>query len=223
MKQLLLALPALLTSLLCACVVCVGQSSCRNTVHGSGTAAVEARGVGDFSRIEVGSTAHVTASTGPETSVIVHWDDNLVPYVRTELRGDTLVVDLVDGSYSSKSDPEIEIVTARIEGVTVSGAGHAEVRGVDVDRFEAHVSGAGDMRVAGRADAVTARVSGAGDLDLSELTARTGDVEVSGAGDLEINARENLVARVSGAGDVHYSGDPSVSKTVSGAGSVNRR
>lgn len=223
MKKLTLALPAALSALLCACVVTVGNSSCRYTEYGSGIEAVEARGVAEFSRIAVGGAANVVASTGPESSVILRWDDNLLPFVNTEVRGDTLHVKMMGGSYSSESGLEVEIVTQHLEGVSISGAADAVVSGVDADHFDANVSGAGDLQVTGRADSVEAHVSGAGELDLSGLTVRAGDVHVSGAGDVEINARETLSASVSGAGDVHYAGDPKVSMSVSGAGSVTRK
>ena len=223
MQTLPAVLPAVLTSFLCACVIAVGQGSCADTRVGSGMEATESRGVGEFSRLHVGGSATVTASTGEETSVILRCDDNLLPYVRTEVKGETLHVSMVSGSYQFKSGLEVTIVSPRLAQVGVSGAGNATVSGVDEDHFEANVSGAGNLHVSGRADTVDVRVSGAGNLDLSQLTARAGEVHVSGAGGVEINARESLAAHVSGAGHVHYAGNPDVEQHVSGAGSVSRK
>lgn len=216
-------LPAALASLLCACVVTVGQTSCLDTRYGSGVEATEARGVSEFSRIEIGGAAELVATVGPETSVIVRCDDNLLQYIRTEVRGSTLHVSTVSGSYQFEHGLEVEVTTPHLDSVSISGATRGKATGVDTDHFEAHISGAGKLAVSGQADTITGRVSGAGKLDLSQLTARSADVRVSGAGKLEVNVREALDARVSGAGNVVYAGSPSVSKNVSGAGSVSRK
>ena len=215
-------IPAFLAPLLVACVVSVGSSSCQHTIVGSGTEVSEARGLPEFSQIEVGGAAHVVASIGAETAVVVTCDDNLVEYVLTEVRGDTLKVSMQSGSYQFETRLLVTVVSPELVGARVSGAGDLDLSGVDTDHFEARTSGAGSLRVIGRADEIEAQSSGAGSMDLSQLTARTAEVRVSGAGNVAVNARESLSARASGAGSVRFAGAPAVEANVSGAGSVKR-
>ncbi|HHT35961.1 MAG TPA: helix-turn-helix domain-containing protein [Firmicutes bacterium] len=98
--------------------------------------------------------------------------------------GDVILTDFdvlkcrISGSGDLKADKIGEAELA------ISGAGNVELNEVTI-RFEAHVSGAGDISVSGgNIDEFKAEISGAGDIKAQGLTARTADITCHGASDV---------------------------------------
>lgn len=209
-------------------------------VRGSGVAATETRDVPDFERVSVGGNLDVVVEVGRPTRVTVAGDDNLVPLVRTEVRGSTLVIEQKKRLRPSDG-LTVTVAVPRLERASVSGSGEMTVRGVASEAFRAsvsgsgeldaegdfgdlsaNVSGSGEMMMRGTAETVDVGVSGSGEVDLMAVPAREARVSVSGSGDVAVQVREHLVARISGSGDVRYAGDPTVDGRVSGAGRIQR-
>ncbi|HWM88904.1 MAG TPA: head GIN domain-containing protein [Kofleriaceae bacterium] len=189
-------------------------------IQGSGNAIQQPRSVAGFRRIEIKGSTDVVATVGPATQVTVSGDDNIVPHVRTEVRGDTLIIDMERGSYSPRADLVVTISTPALDGVSISGSADAQVKGVVAERFDAHISGSGNLDVRGTARQLEASISGSGDMRLYGLSCGRASVEVSGSGNVELTAAEALDAQISGSGDVRYRGRPHTQVKVSGSGSV---
>ncbi len=62
------------------------------TVNGSGTITTQERTVSDFSKVELQSIGNLTIKQGDSESLTVKADDNLLPYITTDVSGDTLVI-----------------------------------------------------------------------------------------------------------------------------------
>jgi hypothetical protein len=209
---------------LAACVVSIGGGSCSvHTLHGSGVAATQERPVPVFTRVEVHGSARVTASVGGSTALRVTGDDNLLPYVTTNVEGETLVIAMQPGSYSFERGLEVEFATPRLESFAVSGSADAELTGFAGGPLALSISGSGDVRATGSVDELRVSISGSGDMRLEGLEARSGTVAIAGSGDVQLNARESLDVSITGSGDVRYSGQPSVRQQVTGSGSISRR
>jgi hypothetical protein len=148
-------------------------------------------------------------------------DDNLLQYVTTEVRGDTLHIGMQPGSYSFRRDLVVELSAPVLEAVSISGSGSAHVHGVSGGTFAATISGSGDVTAQGSVEHLSASVSGSGELRLAGLRARTAQVQISGSGDVRVDVSEDLNVQVSGSGDVRYSGNPRVLSNISGSGSVS--
>ncbi|HKE14915.1 MAG TPA: head GIN domain-containing protein [Kofleriaceae bacterium] len=194
---------------------CFGPS-----VKGSGHTVQQPRGAAQFRRIDVRGSTDVVARVGPATSVTVSGDDNIVPHVRTEVRGDTLVVEMDSGSYTPSARLLVTVSTPALDAIEISGSSDVSAQGIAAERFDAHISGSGNLTLHGNARQLDASISGSGDMRLYGLSARRAVVEVSGSGDVELSAVEALDVEVSGSGDVHYRGKPARTVRVSGSGSV---
>jgi hypothetical protein len=190
-------------------------------VQGSGHAVQQPRQVAQFRRIEVRGSTDVVARVGPGVSITVSGDDNIVPHVITEVHGDTLVVEMDDGSYSTSARLLVTVSTPALEGISIGGSADVQAQGISAERFDAHISGSGSLLLHGTARQLDASISGSGDMRLYGLSARRAVVEVSGSGDVELSAVEALDVDVSGSGDVHYRGNPARSVQISGSGSVD--
>ncbi|MDJ0925333.1 MAG: DUF2807 domain-containing protein, partial [Acidimicrobiia bacterium] len=117
----LLLLVALLSSMLAGCengIISIGD-------EGSGIPVTETREVASFSSIEAGGALNLDVTVDPAAlqSVEVVYDDNIIDRLTTEVRGDTLVVDL-EGSINltGNIDRVVTIVMNDLESIDASGA-----------------------------------------------------------------------------------------------------
>jgi len=192
-------------------------------VKGSGDLATETREVDPFTRIETNGSADLTVTVGPEQSIAITFDDNLIELIETKVHGKTLEI-TPTRSYSSRRSCEIVITVPKLERVACSGSGDIVVERLDAETFEFKLSGSGDFTAEGKTDELDIDLSGSGDVDTRDLVAQEAYVRITGSGDVKVHAAESLDARVSGSGDIDYYGDPEhVRKSVSGSGSIRPR
>lgn len=209
-------------------------------VAGSGVRTSVTRSVATFDRVDVGGEYDVVIRVGAAPSIDLEGDDNLLPLIRTEVRGGTLHVE-ADEDMRSREPIRITIGVATLNAVHSGGSSDIAIRDVRSAAFAASVSGSselvadgtfgdltaeisgsGEIHMRGTADEVDGRVTGSGELDLLEVRARSARVDVSGSGGATVQVSERLDAEVSGSGDVRYRGQPAVTADVSGSGAVER-
>ena len=221
-------------------IVLTTMASCQR-ITGSGNIVTEKRQTGDFKGVSAGGSFEVEVKTGTATEVVVEADDNVMPYIKTEVNGDVLRIstknnininnahlkvfvtapEITSLKSSGASDIKIKdgIKSERKISLDVSGAGNIS-GGVDAPEVYAEVSGAGGIQVSGRTRDYTARVSGSGNLKTSDLQTENTDVDVSGAGNAWVHASVKLKADASGAGNIHFKGGAQIQQHTSGAGSI---
>lgn len=206
-------------------LLAAGLTGC-HIEEGSGRLEEQFRHVGTFDRIDVAGefdSVHVQACVDCEAVVRVRGDDNLVEDVITGTSGSTLSVE-THGWLWPKLPLEVLVVAPATVRVEVSGSAPVAVDGVDGSRFDAVVSGSGELRIAGGTRHFEADVSGSGAVRAFDLVARRADVSVSGSGRVEVCAIERLDASVSGSGAVRYDCVPqSLGRHVSGSGTIRGR
>lgn len=195
----------------------------RDARKGSGTAAVETRTVAEFHAIELRGAADVRARVGTPAKVEVTTDDNLLEFVRTEVRDGVLVIEMQPGRYAFKNGLCVDLVTPSLDAVSVSGSGDVELSDVAGKSLTLGLSGSGDIRASGTVGALVVSLSGSGDLDLSNLAATSARAQISGSGDIDLAVSERLDVVISGSGDVSYRGSPQVVSQVTGSGAVRGR
>ena len=81
-----------------------------------------------------------------------------------------------------------------------------------------HLSGAGDVELAGQVVEQTIVLGGAGDYDAARLESQTVIVKAGGAGTVTVWASDTLDVQIGGPSTVAYYGDPHVTKSVSRVG-----
>ncbi len=216
-------LPPLTATFLATALTASGGCFLFGGTTGSGTEATEDRAVDDFTEIRASGVYRVEAAIGPETSVTIVADDNILPLIHTEVRNGRLRID-TDGSIRPKVQPVIRVTAPSLEAIQTSGATKIFARDLRGKSFTLETSGASKATLSGAVDELGIEVSGAADISAADLTAETAEVEVSGAGKVDLTVTQSLDVEVSGAGKVTYGGDPAtVNKDVSGAGKVTPR
>lgn len=193
------------------------------TVKGSGVEKTEQRDVGTFTAVDVSGACKVNITCGKTQSVEVSGDDNIVPLIKTEVRGGVLHV-WNDEGYSPETDLVITIAAADVRAVNSSGASDVTIRDISNSEFSIDLSGAGSVQALGETGTLTIDLSGAADVDTQELRAKKVLIDVSGASNAEVFASEELSAEVSGVGNITYHGNPQIVKhEVSGVGNISKK
>lgn len=172
-------------------------------IRGSGNMIVESRAVSNFDRVDL-SGGDLTITQGEAESLTVETDDNLMRYVKTDVRNGTLYLD-EDSRQLGFSSPTRLVFTLQVKdltGLSLSGSGSVEAATIATDRLDIDVSGSGNIN--------------AGDLHSDVV-----DVRVSGSGETTVWAVETLDVNLSGSGDVRYYGEPRINSSKSGSGTVN--
>ena len=193
-----------------------------SSVHGSGNVASEVRGVDGFTGVDVSNVFEVDMTAGKDFLVEFHADDNLLPYIKTEVRGEVLHIETTEG-IKSKSPLRVTITAPEISSINASGASKIAASGVTSSALEVDASGASKLKISGDVTEVRIDVSGASSVDAESLKSRVASVDASGASKVSVNVSERLASHASGASKISYSGNPgSVEKAVSGASKITQ-
>ena len=191
---------------------------------GSGNVVDDTRSVSGFSRISVGGNAKVVVDQDGSESLTISAEDNLLPFLTSQVRGDTLELGIqTDVSIRPTRDIVYHITVKELRGLSISGSGDVDLRNVDTDELAIEVDGSGEITAAGRAGTQTISVSGSGNYHANDLESSVTVIDIAGSGSAQVSASQSLDVTISGSGDIEYSGDPSVKKRISGSGEVRKR
>lgn len=203
------------------------------------------RSVEDFTRIRNKGSFEVYVNVGPEQSVKVTADSEIIESIETEVRGSTLHIQMEDGfkwrRYRDIDVLRVDITVPSLEAVRVDGSGDYEVRGVENAAFSANVNGSGDIdligaktgrlsidvkgsgdvEASGTCTDLDVEVKGSGDVEARDMTCENGDIGIMGSGDVSATLNASVDVGIMGSGDVVVYGKPDSVKTrAMGSGDV---
>jgi hypothetical protein len=209
---------------------------------GSRRLITEKRIVSGFTRVDVSGSGSLDIIQDGTEALSVETDDNMMPFVTSQVRAGTLYLSLESsmrslapsslhftlhvknlgginssGSWQVASD---SLKTGSLS-IVISGSGKVVVKSLTVDYLDTSISGSGELDLGGVVKQETISVSGSGRVLLGNLHATTAEVDISGSGSVTLWATETLTARISGSGNIKYYGSPRVSFNNSGSGSIH--
>jgi hypothetical protein len=202
------AVPPLLVLVVPLLVLAAGCSTVPGTggqVSGSGNPATKHYDYSGFTGLRVDNAFAATVTRGDAFGVRVTVDDNLVKYLRVELKGDALHIGLDPSMSYQNTTLKAEVTMPSLQAMEVTGASTADVQG-----FASQ-------------DALDLRLSGAGKVNLTGMSVGEVTIDVSGGAHLSggFQAQE-LHGEVSGAGRVSLEGSASRAQLeASGAGRLD--
>jgi hypothetical protein len=196
-----------------------------DSISGSGKVITENRTVAGFSNVSLSGSGQVVIEQTGTDSLTVTTDDNLLPYIKTEVRGDTLELGFTNAmtNVSPTKDIVFKLSVKQLAGLEVSGSGEADAKGINEDRLRIKISGSGEVAMQGTANDLDLSISGSGGYRGEGMKTKRAEVGISGSGRAVVAADDQLNANVSGSGSIEYIGDPQVIQHTSGSGSVQRR
>jgi hypothetical protein len=218
-------------------------------LSGSGRAGSEPRKLPAFQGVALSGAMDLVVRQGSSQSVEVQADDNLLPYLETEVVGSGAEAVLqvrwrrgvsVHGAGKVRvlvTVPVLTALTAAGSGdlllepfetprlaIRLSGSSDVRLRQLTAGELQLSISGSGDVVGAGRATTTKIAIAGSGDVKLLDLRADDVTIDIAGSGDASVHAEQSLRARIAGSGDVTYTGPAArVDAQVSGSGSVKKR
>jgi hypothetical protein len=200
----------------------IGSSIIHFDIKGSGKVVTEKRDVSGFKGVHAGGAMQLEITVGKEFSVELEGDDNILPTIKTEVRGDKLYFERKESRTWSRGRVIARITMPELNDLDISGASNATVNNVKTESLKVESSGASRIEISGEARIVDVEVSGASKLDAENLKTERAKVQASGASKASVFASEAIDVDASGASRINYSGNPkSVVKDTSGASSVS--
>jgi hypothetical protein len=208
----------------------------------SGDMQREDRPVSGFSKVQLDGFGKLNITMGDTESLTVEADSNLMPYIITEVSGDTLIIRMEENlrlvnmvSDVTYTLSAVSLDTVRLSGlgdinvgaletdsmtVTQDGAGMITLEQLTATSLEATMSGLGSLTVSGKVSEQRVEMSGAGTYQGGDLESETARVEMSGLGNATVWVTGTLDAELSGAGSLEYYGSPQVTQNDSGLGNI---
>lgn len=199
--------------------------SINKKVHESGVSINEKRDVAGFDSIETSGAITVEVVSQKDFDVSVEADENILPYIKTKVDGDTLRI-YREGRFSfyGNSNVVVRVAMPEVKRIDLSGASKAGITGVKEESLELQCSGASKINIAGEVSNLTADISGASNVDAEALKADKAEIGATGASKMNLSVVSYLNADASGASSITYTGEPeNVEKNVSGASRVTKK
>ena len=198
------------------------QHVMRDRLKGSGNRELQKREIAPFTSISTEGSFEIEITCQKDVGLTVEGDDNILSLVTSEVGGNVLRLKSTK-DYSVAEPIKFKISVPNLEGLTVSGAGHIEIKGMNNDKFEIDASGAPSITVAGNTKVLDIGTTGAAKIDTFNLHAARAVVDSTGVSKVDLDVTEQLDVTLSGPSSVTYKGDPVVNKTIHGPGKVERR
>ncbi len=217
--------------------------SCKNGLRGSGNIIKETRQLSEINSLSVSGSIKVEIKNGAIASLTVEADDNIMPYVVTNVSDKNLTIKLKGINNLRNATINIHLVMPAVSTLNTSAS--AEIRSSDIIKSNekisfkassgslinlnvdapiifADASSGADIILSGRTRNITAESSSGSKVNLFALQAENASASVSSGASILIFASVGLNASASSGGNVKYKGGaPSVVKNVSSGGSVN--
>jgi len=213
------------------------------TIKLSGNTKTEQRPVSGFTKVQLDGIGDLSITIGDTESLTVEADENLLPYIITEVKGGTLIIRMkedvklvnmisdVNYTLTAKSLDSVDlnglgniiIKPLQTDALTISldGSGLITLNQLVADGLQANLNGLGSLTVSGgKVTAQQVSLSGAGSYQAGNLESETASVSLTGLGSATVWVTGTLDAVLTGAGSLEYYGKPQVTEEDTGLGSI---
>ena len=211
-------------------------------VRGTGVMATISRPIRGINAVELEGVGNLVIQQGDQEALEIDADENLIKYIKTELKGTSLHIYIEDHvNLRPTMDIVYRLTVKDLRRVTAGGLGRIDILPMAVDRLGLRMSGANtifihnlrasylsldasglsEITIKGEVESQDVRISGMGDYNANDFKSRKALVDVSGAGSALVWVTDALQANLSGTGSIQFYGSPIVNVNMSGAGSVD--
>ena len=181
-----------------------------NTVKGSGNVVSEERTVSGFTRVELQSIGNLVITQGDTESLTIAADDNLLPYITTEVVAGTLEISMKP---NTNVDPtktiQYTLTVKSIASVVLAGFGNITADKLESNSLEVKVTGSGDIHIGEvNGETLALKLTGFGNIYVDKAVVSRPTLELAGSGDIKVNdlKASDLALTISGFGNATISG-----------------
>ena len=199
--------------------------SCCRPVIGNKKIVFQERTVSAYSQIEILGSADVVLTEGEVGQIKVETSENVLPYVITEVKGETLVVKLKH--YGVSYVPKLKVyvpIDEKFNKITIAGKGDVtlgEHFSIELQTLEVIIKIQGNVQLQGKTEVLKVSVLGSGNFQSKELLTHKGTLSISGTGNIEASVSEEVQAKITGYGHIIIFGNPSKKDTdIKGSGKI---
>ena len=193
----------------------------KNNIQGSGNIISESRELNNFTSIILLGSIDVNIKTSESNNCVVVADDNLIPYIKTEVVNNKLNISLNE-SYSSEGKLVVNINTPNYDEVSLSGSGNINILDFKNNNLSLNISGSGNITGNGEVETLVVKINGSGNLMSKEIKSKFATITINGSGDAEVFASDSISAKINGSGNIEYFGNPeNVDSIINGSGDIN--
>jgi hypothetical protein len=191
---------------------------------GSGKVVTESRSVSGFDGLVVNCAGKVFIDRTGTESLAITTDDNMLPYIVTEVRDGKLTIAFKSNVVPNNlTDLTFRLTVKDLQAIEVNGAVALEGKGIQASHLAVDISGAGAVKLAGQVDQLAVTLSGAGALHSENMECKRATVTNNGVGAAVVRVSDELNATMNGMGFVEYIGNPKVTQDIRGLGVVSKR
>ena len=214
-------------------------------IKGNGDITTTNRTVENYDKIGIGGAFYVTLLKGKEGSITIKAQENLLPYIITEVKNGELNIKTKDG-YQIQSNKKIEITIPfeEIDAISLAGSGHVNSKDivntnnlklslagsgsiqleVATNTINSNIAGSGNIQLNGETSNLTCSIAGSGNVNAYDLKSDISTIKIAGSGNAKVNAVNEIHGSTAGSGNIIYSGNPTIVKVKSaGSGSIKKR
>jgi hypothetical protein len=216
------------------------------TITGNGNVKKETREVKGFTGVALSGNINVELAYGNSNSITVEGDENLLPYIETNVEGGVLKVKRMNKIREFKTRNKLivyvsltKLTELKVSGsgnitgngdfsndgktdIALSGSGNINVGMNSFNETSIAISGSGNVTLKGKStDNIEATISGSGNIDCSDVACNDVSAHVSGSGNIRVFANKSIDAKVSGSGSIYYKGSATnINLKSSGSGKI---
>ena len=192
----------------------------KNKIQGSGNIISESRELNNFTSITLLGSIDVNIKTSESNNCVVVADDNLIPYIKTEVVNNKLNISLNE-RYSSEDKLVVNINTPNYDEVSLSGSGNINILDFKNNNLSLNISGSGNITGNGEVETLVVKINGSGNLMSKEIKSKSATITINGSGDGEVFAGDSISAKINGSGNIKYFGDPeNIDTIINGSGDI---
>lgn len=195
----------------------------KKEIVGTGPITNETRNMTSFSAIKVNGTFDVHIDIGQPQSVVVASNANLLPYIITTVKKDTLIIEPEHNrSLKPQGKQVINIKVPTLQSAAFAGANSLDLQGIKNKEFTLELNGTNSGRLTGATQLFNLQISGQAKLNAEQLAAEYVTLNANGNSDMTVNAVNKLEIKLYGNNIVKYVGNARVDQQIFGVGTITK-
>jgi len=173
----------------------------------------EDREISDCYSVNIYGVGHLKVRKGERTALKVKAEDNMLQYVKSDVRNGMLKIGVGGGTYTWHGFPEMELTVKELKAVTLSGQTQVTAEDVNVPELNVETDGQCTVILSGKAQAQVFNLEGQCTCDARRLVGRTATVRSVRPNvqcRIILSAVEAVHGEIGGTSLVEYFGKPTV-------------
>lgn len=214
-------------------------------IKGNGNISTETRKTQEYNSVSLGGSFDVVLVQGKEGNLKIEGEENLLPYIITEVKNDGLKIYVKKGiNIKTTRKLLVRVPIQDIQKISLGGSGNIKSEtllkaeelilsiggsgNIDVDidatTIKSSVAGSGDINLKGKTDFIECSIAGSGSVKGFDLQANKLKASIAGSGSIKINVKDEITTSIAGSGNVYYKGNPpKINSKSAGSGSIVRK